>query len=53
VLWQRVPAWRALWLLPPLAVAAGLIASDYHFVGDCVAGAYTGITAAALVLIAI
>jgi membrane-associated phospholipid phosphatase len=50
VLWQRLPRWRVLWALPPLAIAAALIACNYHFLGDCIGGAYLGIASAALVL---
>jgi membrane-associated phospholipid phosphatase len=50
VLWQRLPRWRPVWAIPPLAIAAALIASNYHFLGDCVGGAYLGMASAALVL---
>jgi membrane-associated phospholipid phosphatase len=50
VLWQRLPRLRLAWALPPSVMAAALIACDYHFLGDCVAGAYLGVGAAALVL---
>ena len=48
VLWQRVPRWRLLWALLALIMAAALIAADFHFVADCIAGAYVGVAAAAL-----
>jgi membrane-associated phospholipid phosphatase len=51
VLWQRLPRLRALWVLPPVLIAAGLIGSDFHFLGDCIAGAYVGIASAALMLL--
>jgi membrane-associated phospholipid phosphatase len=51
VLWQRLPKWRPVWALPPLVIAAALIASNFHFLGDCVAGAYAGVAAAALALV--
>ena len=47
VLWQRVPLLRPVWVLLPAAIGAALVASDFHFVGDCVAGAYVGIACAA------
>jgi membrane-associated phospholipid phosphatase len=50
VLWHRVPRLRVLWALPTLAVAVALIAADFHFVGDCIAGAYLGVASAALVM---
>ena len=42
VYWIVYPRWRWLYALPPVAVASGLIALDYHFVGDVVAGAFVG-----------
>jgi membrane-associated phospholipid phosphatase len=51
VLWQRVPRLRPLWVLPPVLIAAGLIGADFHFLGDCIAGAYVGIASAALMLL--
>jgi membrane-associated phospholipid phosphatase len=51
VLWQRLPKLRPLWVLPPVLIAAGLIGADFHFLGDCIAGAYVGIASAALMLL--
>jgi membrane-associated phospholipid phosphatase len=43
VLWLLAPrVWRWLWAALILAVAIGLIASDYHFVGDMIAGTFLG-----------
>ena len=43
VLWLLAPRiWRWLWAALILAVAVGLIASDYHFVGDMIAGTFLG-----------
>ena len=53
VLWQRVPAWRVLWVLPALIIAAALIACNFHFLGDCVAGVFVGLASAALVMMVI
>ena len=50
VLWQRLPRYRVLWVVPTLLVMAGLLASDYHFLGDCLAGIYLGIASAAVLL---
>jgi membrane-associated phospholipid phosphatase len=50
VLWRKVPRFRVLWVLPTLLIMVGLVASDFHFLGDCIAGAYVGIGSAALVL---
>jgi len=53
VLWRRLPRWRVLWVLPAAIVAVSLVAADFHFVGDCVAGAYLGVGCAALVMMVI
>jgi membrane-associated phospholipid phosphatase len=45
-LWIGLPRWRWLAVLVPLLVVAGLLAMDYHFVGDCIAGAWLGTTVA-------
>jgi membrane-associated phospholipid phosphatase len=43
VLWMLAPRiWRWLWAVLILAMAIGLIASDYHFVGDMIAGTFVG-----------
>ncbi|MGE3807149.1 MAG: phosphatase PAP2 family protein [Gemmataceae bacterium] len=47
VWWVAYPRWRALSVLVAGAVIVGLLGMNYHFVGDCIAGAFTGgITAA-------
>jgi membrane-associated phospholipid phosphatase len=53
VLWRRLPRLRVLWVLPALIVAVALVAADFHFVGDCIAGAYLGVGCAALVMMVI
>jgi membrane-associated phospholipid phosphatase len=50
VLWLRVRPLRWLWLTLVLAVAAGLFGSDFHFIGDMIAGTYLGAGCAAGVL---
>jgi membrane-associated phospholipid phosphatase len=50
VLWQRVPRLRALWVIPPLIMVAGLIFADFHFMGDCIGGIYVGVAGAAIAL---
>jgi membrane-associated phospholipid phosphatase len=50
VLWHRVPRLRLLWALPTLIIAAALMAADFHFLGDCIAGAYVGVACGAAVL---
>lgn len=42
VLWIACPRWRWAALAASLAVAAGLLAMNYHFVGDVIAGAFVG-----------
>jgi membrane-associated phospholipid phosphatase len=50
VLWRRIPALRVLWVLPVLAVIVGLVAADFHFLGDCVGGVFLGVLCAWSVL---
>jgi membrane-associated phospholipid phosphatase len=43
VFWLLAPRpWRWLWGILVLAVAVGLVGSDYHFVGDMIAGTFLG-----------
>lgn len=44
VLWVFYPRGRPLWAAGALAVAAALIAGNYHFLGDVMAGAFVGTT---------
>jgi membrane-associated phospholipid phosphatase len=44
VLWIWYPKLRALYVLLALAVAAGLIGANYHFLSDVIAGAFVGIS---------
>jgi membrane-associated phospholipid phosphatase len=41
-LWRIYPRWKYLYLLAGTLLAAALIATNYHFVGDVVAGGYLG-----------
>jgi membrane-associated phospholipid phosphatase len=43
-LWLAFPRslWRWLGALVAFAVITGLLADDYHFIGDCIAGAWIG-----------
>jgi len=50
VLWQRLPRFRLLWVLPPLLVMAGLLAADFHWLSDCLAGIWLGAACAWVVL---
>jgi membrane-associated phospholipid phosphatase len=42
VLWLCYPRWRALYAIVVAAVVIGLIGSDFHFLGDIVAGGFVG-----------
>lgn len=50
-LWLNFPrgAWRYLGALLGTAVIIGLLADNYHFLGDCIAGAWIGATVAVYV----
>ncbi len=43
VLWRTVPRLRPLWAALPALVVVGLIGSDFHFLADCLAGAFLAI----------
>jgi membrane-associated phospholipid phosphatase len=45
-----VPQYRAAWITIMVIVMAGLIGAGYHFVGDTIAGFFTGLAAAAAVV---
>jgi membrane-associated phospholipid phosphatase len=42
VLWVCYPKWRSSYLLFALAISVGLVAANYHFLSDVIAGAYLG-----------
>jgi membrane-associated phospholipid phosphatase len=42
VLWIMVPKWRPFYALIVLAVAAGLVGANYHFLSDVIAGGFVG-----------
>jgi membrane-associated phospholipid phosphatase len=44
VLWICYPRFRALYALAIAAVAAGLVGTNYHFLGDVIAGSFLGIS---------
>jgi len=48
VLWVWHPRFRPAYVVMAFGCAAGLVAANYHFVGDVVAGAFVGITAGML-----
>jgi membrane-associated phospholipid phosphatase len=46
VLWRCVPRWRWVAVVPVVLVAGGLVASDFHYVSDVLAGLYLGVVVA-------
>lgn len=42
VLWIYYPRFRALYIVPVLVIAVGLLGANYHFVSDIVAGCFLG-----------
>ncbi len=42
VVWIAYPRWRWVCVLASIAVGAGLLLMDYHFVGDVIAGGFVG-----------
>jgi membrane-associated phospholipid phosphatase len=42
VLWFYYPRFRALYVVPLLVIAAGLLGANYHFVSDIIAGCILG-----------
>ncbi len=42
VLWFSYPRWRWLYSVAGLAVGAGLVVANYHFLSDVIAGAFLG-----------
>jgi len=49
VLWIWYPRLRWLWTVGGLAVGAGLVGANYHFLSDVIAGAFLGTSAGLLV----
>lgn len=49
VLWFWYPHLRRLWVIAGLAVGAGLVGLNYHFLGDVIAGAFLGVSVGWLV----
>lgn len=49
VLWIWYPRLRWLWTIAGLAVGAGLVGANYHFLSDVISGAFLGISAGLLV----
>lgn len=48
-LWRFYPRWNSVYLLAGTALAVALIATNYHFLGDIVAGGYLGLIVEAAV----
>jgi membrane-associated phospholipid phosphatase len=48
VLWVYYPRFRYIYLVAAMLFAGGLVAANYHFVGDVIAGAFLGVTSAIL-----
>jgi membrane-associated phospholipid phosphatase len=48
VLWVCYPRFRHIYLIVAMLCAAGLVAANYHFVGDVIGGAFLGVTSAML-----
>ena len=48
-LWRFYPRYRALYLLLSLILAFALIATNYHFLSDVIAGAYLGVIVEVLI----
>jgi membrane-associated phospholipid phosphatase len=44
VLWICYPRFRLLYAIAIAAVAVGLVAADFHFVGDVIAGGFLGVS---------
>jgi membrane-associated phospholipid phosphatase len=44
VLWMCYPKYRVIYGLCIAAVALGLVAADFHFLGDVIAGAFLGVS---------
>lgn len=49
VLWFWYPQLRRLWVIAGLAVGAGLVGLNYHFLSDVIAGAFLGVSVGWLV----
>jgi membrane-associated phospholipid phosphatase len=50
ILWMYLPALRALYVVSVATIAVALLAGDFHFLSDVIAGAFVGISLAALVV---
>ena len=44
VLWIAYPRWRPLYAVAVLLAAVSLVGSNYHFLGDVIAGSFLGLT---------
>jgi membrane-associated phospholipid phosphatase len=50
VLWIWYPRLRPAWLIGAILSAAALVGTNYHFVGDVIAGAFLGVTTTLIAL---
>ncbi len=50
VLWMLYPRFRPLYALLTVAAAIGLVAMNYHFLADLIAGGFLGVSTSVLVL---
>lgn len=50
VLWVWYPRLRMFWTIAGIAVGAGLVGGNYHFLSDVIAGAFLGISGGWLVM---
>jgi membrane-associated phospholipid phosphatase len=50
VLWVWYPRLKPLWTIAGIAVGAGLVGGNYHFLSDVIAGAFLGISGGWLVM---
>jgi membrane-associated phospholipid phosphatase len=50
ILWTYLPSMRALCAATVAAISAALVAGDFHFLSDVIAGAFVGISLSALVV---
>ena len=51
VLWICYPKFRALYALVVVAVVIGLLGSNFHFLSDCIAGAFLGASTGWIVVV--
>jgi membrane-associated phospholipid phosphatase len=50
ILWTYLPTLRTLYVVSVATISAALVAGDFHFLSDVIAGAFVGISLSALVV---